>query len=117
MLNDRVTIITGGGRGLGKALTMAILAAGGPGAVTRQTGASHLHQTMAEAESIHGPARLLSLTADVTRPDDCERTIATTLKTFGQLDAVINNAGRGMRVVNETFNTTPVRFWEIDTPD
>ena len=85
--------------------------------ITGAAVANDLHQTMAEAGRLYGPGRLLARTADVTKPDDCERTIAATLDAFGQVDAVINNAGRGMRIVSETFNTIPVKFWEIATPD
>jgi 3-oxoacyl-[acyl-carrier protein] reductase len=36
------------------------------------------------------------------------------LKRFGKLDVLINNAGRGMKYVNESFLTQPTRFWETD---
>jgi 3-oxoacyl-[acyl-carrier protein] reductase len=32
---------------------------------------------------------------------------------FGRIDVLVNNAGRGMRLVSESFNTVPVKFWEI----
>ena len=38
------------------------------------------------------------------------------MKRFGRLDVLINNAGRGMNYVNESFLTQPTRFWETD-PD
>jgi NAD(P)-dependent dehydrogenase (short-subunit alcohol dehydrogenase family) len=50
--------------------------------------------------------------ADVTREEDCARTVATTLERFGRLDILVNNAGRGMKYVSEDFMTQPTRFWE-----
>jgi 3-oxoacyl-[acyl-carrier protein] reductase len=37
-----------------------------------------------------------------------------TLQKFGGLHVLVNNAGQGMRVISETFNTRPVPFWEIE---
>ncbi len=117
MLDGRVTLVTGGGRGLGKSMTMALLAAGGRVVITGAAVASDLQKTKAEAEALYGPDRILELTADVTKPADCTRAVAAAIEHFGRLDALINNAGRGMRVVTETFNVTPVKFWEIEPSD
>jgi 3-oxoacyl-[acyl-carrier protein] reductase len=109
MMQDRVVIVTGGGRGLGLAMAEALLEAGSRVAITGARAAGEL-----AAVAARFPAdRLLALTADVTRPEDCARTVAATLEHFGALHAVINNAGRGMRLVSETFTTDPVPFWTI----
>ena len=114
MLNDQVTIVTGGCRGLGKAMAMALLAAGGRVLVTGIRDPSALDAVEEEADERFGAGRLIGVTADVTVPADCDLARDTALQRFGRLDALINNAGRGMRVVSETFNTKPVRFWEIE---
>jgi NAD(P)-dependent dehydrogenase (short-subunit alcohol dehydrogenase family) len=72
-----------------------------------------------EVERVAGeaaPGRVVAVVADVTREDDCARTVATALDRFGRLDVLVNNAGRGMRSVNENFMTEPTRFWET-APD
>ncbi|MFZ1964676.1 MAG: SDR family oxidoreductase, partial [Roseiarcus sp.] len=57
---------------------------------------------------------VVAVVADVTREDDCDRLVAETLKRFGKLDVLINNAGRGMKYVSESFLTEPTRFWETE---
>ena len=52
----------------------------------------------AGADAIH------PMLADVTREDDCARTVAAALERFGRLDILVNNAGRGMRYVSEDFS-------------
>jgi 3-oxoacyl-[acyl-carrier protein] reductase len=113
MLQDRVTIVTGGGRGLGRAMALALLAAGGRVAITGARMTAELEALEQEAATTHGPGRLIGLRADVARPEDCARVIAETTSRFGGLHAVVNNAGRGMRLVSETFTTNPVPFWTI----
>ena len=40
--------------------------------------------------------------------------VADTIARFGRIDALVNNAGVGMRLVSERFNTEPARFWRTD---
>jgi 3-oxoacyl-[acyl-carrier protein] reductase len=113
MLQDRVLIVTGGGRGLGLAMAQALLAAGGRVLVTGARAAGELAAAVRAAEAAHGPGRLHAVTADVTRPEDCARAVATALERFGALHGVLNNAGRGMRLVSERFTSKPVPFWTV----
>lgn len=52
--------------------------------------------------------------ADVTRPEDCAATVAAAVARFGRLDVLVNNAGRGMRLVSEDLLTVPTRFWKVE---
>ena len=117
MLNDLVTIVTGGSRGLGKAMALALVAAGGRVVITGASATDELARTDAEIAAAHGPGRVLKYVADVTDPADCANSVAAAIDAFGRVDGLINNAGRGMRVISETFNTTPVRFWDIEPRD
>lgn len=57
---------------------------------------------------------IVSVVADVTREEDCDRVVAMAHERFGRLDILVNNAGRGMKYVSERFLTEPSRFWETD---
>ncbi|EQD46794.1 short-chain dehydrogenase/reductase SDR [mine drainage metagenome] len=68
-----------------------------------------------EAVAAEGAAgRIVPLRADVTRAEDAQHLVASTLERFGRLDILVNNAGRGMKYVSETFMTQPTRFWEVE---
>lgn len=71
---------------------------------------------MNEAREIAGDGRCLPVVADVTSATDCARVVRETIEAFGSLYGLINNAGRGMRLISEHFNVEPTRFWESE-PD
>jgi NAD(P)-dependent dehydrogenase (short-subunit alcohol dehydrogenase family) len=109
---DRVAIITGGGRGLGRAMAVGLAQSGCRVVVTAAREAREIDAVAAEI----GSDRMLAMTADVTREEDCARVIEATLFRFGRLDILVNNAGRGMKYVSDRFLTEPTRFWEV-APD
>ncbi|MGN6118387.1 MAG: SDR family NAD(P)-dependent oxidoreductase [Rhodanobacter sp.] len=109
-LTSRVAIVTGGGRGLGRAMTLGLARAGVRVVATASRESAELDAVAREA----GDGRVLPLVADVTRAADCARVVATALEHFGRLDILVNNAGRGMKYVSERFLTEPARFWEVD---
>ena len=90
MLNDKVILITGGSRGLGKALAKAF-AAEGAKVVIAARHADTLESAKREIEASGGMA--LALAADMTQPQDIARIVDTTIERFGRIDVLINNAG------------------------
>jgi len=112
-LRDRVAVVTGGGRGLGREMALALLEAGAKVAVTAASQGAELGAVLAEAEAI-APGRAIALQADVRSYPDCQRVAEETRRRLGGLHVVINNAGRGMRLVSETYNRIPTRFWETE---
>ncbi|HHX88715.1 MAG TPA: SDR family oxidoreductase [Paracoccus sp.] len=113
-LQDRVVIITGGGRGLGREMALELASAGARVVITGAQAGEELRATLAELEAQSGPGRMLAIQADVRDPQDCARIVRGAEAAFGRVDVVINNAGRGMRLVSETFNTEPTKFWQTD---
>ncbi len=110
----RTAIVTGGARGLGRVMALALRAAGYAVTITASAPSEALDTTVAEAAALPGGERmLLPIVADAADPAAAELVVRRTLERFGGLHAVVNNAGRGMRVVSETFNTETVHFWTI----
>jgi NAD(P)-dependent dehydrogenase (short-subunit alcohol dehydrogenase family) len=109
-LEGSVALITGGGRGIGRAIAEAYLAAGARVTVTAARSLDEIDAVVRQAE----PDRALGLLADVTDAAACEHAVAATVARFGQLDVLVNNAGRGMKYVSERFGSEPTRFWETD---
>jgi len=107
-LGGRVAIVTGGGRGLGRAMTLGLAKAG---AAVIATAAREL----GEIENLRAAAsdgKIVPMAADVTKEDECARVVAMAIERFDRLDVLVNNAGRGMKYVSENFMTEPTRFWE-----
>ena len=106
----RVAIVTGGGRGLGRAMVLGLAAAGARVIATSARSLAEVEAVAAEAAG----GTVVPILADVTRIEDCTAVAATAVARFGHLDVLVNNSGRGMRLVSEEFLTSPTRFWEVE---
>jgi NAD(P)-dependent dehydrogenase (short-subunit alcohol dehydrogenase family) len=113
-LSDRVAIVTGGGRGLGRAIALGYARAGAHVVISSARNPGEADAVAAEAEGL--PGTVTAVQADVTRQDDVERLVGRALAVSGHIDVLVNNAARGMRFVNEKFMVQPRPFWEAD-PD
>lgn len=90
-LDGRAALVTGGASGLGRASAVALARAGATvtvADVNEQGGKETVARVFEEAG---GDARFVP--ADVTRPDEVERMVATTVEQWGSLDCAVNNAG------------------------
>ncbi len=109
-LSTRVAIVTGSGRGLGRAMVLGLARTG---ARVVAIASREIHEIESVAREA-GEDRVLALAADVTRPEDCQRVVDATCRRFGGLHLLVNNAGRGMKYISERFLDHPTRFWEAD---
>lgn len=91
-LEGKVSIVTGAGRGIGKAIAL-LLARSGSRVVLASRSESELHQVASEIKTQDGEA--LVVPTDLTRDEEITRLVKETLKRWGSIDHLINNAGWG----------------------
>ncbi|MGG1878511.1 SDR family oxidoreductase [Paenibacillus cisolokensis] len=90
-LAGKTVLITGGSKGIGLETAVTFAAEGAKVAISARneeqlrTAALHIQQSTGST--------VLTIVADVTKPEDCERMVAETAERYGQLDIVVNNAG------------------------
>ncbi|HEY1507353.1 MAG TPA: SDR family oxidoreductase [Solirubrobacteraceae bacterium] len=111
-LNGQVAIVTGGGRGIGRAIALGYANAGADVVISAARGLAEASSVAAEASEFAGAIHPIQ--ADVTDDRDVQRLVDRALAIRGRIDVLVNNAARGMRFVNERFMTEPQPFWEAD---
>lgn len=90
ILQGQVALVTGGGRGFGKAIAMRFAAEGAAVTITSRTQAE-LEKTVSEITAAGG--RGLAIAADVTQPEDVARVVRAARDRFGPITLLVNNAG------------------------
>jgi 3-oxoacyl-[acyl-carrier protein] reductase len=88
---SRVAIVTGGARGIGRAIVLRLLRDGWSVAFTFRTSADAAASLAADAGS--DAPRLLALEGDVADKARCASVVDETVARFGRVDALVNNAG------------------------
>lgn len=110
-LKDRAVIITGGSRGFGWFMARELLRAGARLTLTGRN-SDTLAGVLDEARRIAGAGRCIAVAGDVTRPEDCARTVEETVRAFGRIDVLINNAGRSYGEFGDNIST-PTPFHDV----
>ena len=87
----RAALVTGGGRGIGRAICLALAAQGYDVAVNYAASSAAAEKTAEDCRA-YG-VQSVTLQADVTDPAACQTLVDTAAKTFGRLDVLVNNAG------------------------
>ena len=101
MLEGKIAIVTGGSGGIGRACAKRY-AAEGATVVIGDIDVEGGQQVVKDIEAAGGKA--IFVEADVSKKEDIERLVKTTVDTYGRLDVALNNAGRGSfaDLLNET---------------
>jgi short-subunit dehydrogenase len=91
---DKVVVITGGSEGIGKALVNTFIDAGAKVATCARN-----YDKLYNLQLRHTSVELHTMACDLSKEQDCRRFIESTIKTFGGIDILINNAGISMRAL------------------
>jgi NAD(P)-dependent dehydrogenase (short-subunit alcohol dehydrogenase family) len=91
-LDGRTAIVTGGGRGMGRCMALALVQAGA-NVIAADIIGENLENVQREAAALSNSGTLMGVTADIRDAGDCRRVVDATLKGFGALDILVNNAG------------------------
>jgi len=113
-LQGKTAIVTGGGRGLGRAMALALARAGASVVITAARNRWEIDAVVEAASKLPEAGVVRAMLADASSEANCQRVVNETLKEFGGVHILVNNAGRGMRFVSEKFFETPTKFWETD---
>jgi len=106
-LRDKVAIVTGSSAGIGRAIALAFAREGAAVAVNYARNAAGAESTVKEVEDDGG--RALAVQADVSNPEDVKNLVGRTVREFGRLDVMVNNAGVEHKM---PFLETPLEVWE-----
>jgi NAD(P)-dependent dehydrogenase (short-subunit alcohol dehydrogenase family) len=112
-LKDRTVLITGGGRGLGRVMALALVDAGARVFITGGRSEKELAATIAAGRALERGS-IAGMLADVADPAACARAVAAALAEFGSVDMLVNNAARGpaeQRPADAPQSNLP--FWEL----
>jgi 3-oxoacyl-[acyl-carrier protein] reductase len=93
-LQDKVAIVTGGSRGIGKGIARGLIAEGCNVVICGRTEET-LQQTKQAFQDL--PGTILPLVADVTKRQDIDHLITTASATFDKIDILVNNVGGNRR--------------------
>jgi NAD(P)-dependent dehydrogenase (short-subunit alcohol dehydrogenase family) len=99
---DRVAIVTGGLRGLGRGMTLGLAATG-----IKVLAVGHLPEDVA---AMQDTPNVRPMVADLRAPEACDNVIAEAIAAFGRLDILVNNAGLTFTYIDpERFVDGPQR--------
>ena len=114
-LKGQVALVTGASRGIGRAVGLELARLGATIAVVARTGSPHAElpgtvwSTVADIENSGGTA--FGIIADLSEPGAASRVVDATLKKFGRLDILVNNAANTGKAVFETLQEAAPETW------
>ncbi|MDR3568664.1 MAG: glucose 1-dehydrogenase [Syntrophobacteraceae bacterium] len=106
-LKDKVAIVTGGAKGLGREFCTALARQGASIAVID---VADPHEVVAQISSQGGVAK--GIEADITNPRAVAAAVAETVRTFGKIDILVNNAAIVLGLVRKPFYEIDPVEWD-----
>ena len=107
-VQDRVVIVTGSGQGIGRELARQFAAAGAV-AIVADLSLDNASSVAVEIGAAGG--RALAVQVDVSKKASVEAMVAATLKAFGRVDVLVNNASLFSALVKRPFDQIPEAEW------
>ena len=90
-LEGKTAVVTGGGRGVGRAISLAFAREGADVVINFATRAESAQQVVMEIEGIGRNA--VAVQGNVAEKEDCDRIVKCAIDCFGKIDILVNNAG------------------------
>ena len=106
LLHDKVVVVTGGGTGLGRSMSLRFAELGARLVLTSRT-QGHLDAVAAEITAQGGQA--LAVACDVRRPEQVDAMVAAAVAHFGRIDVLVNNAAGNFLAQTETLSPNGFR--------
>jgi NAD(P)-dependent dehydrogenase (short-subunit alcohol dehydrogenase family) len=110
-MSAKVAIVTGGGRGIGRAIALALAGRGWTVVINYNANADAAQATAKMSEEAGGKAIVVQ--ADVSEAADRQRLIAAALDATGRLDLLVNNAGMAPRVRSDMLEMSETSYDEV----
>jgi meso-butanediol dehydrogenase/(S,S)-butanediol dehydrogenase/diacetyl reductase len=107
----RVALVTGGGRGIGRAISLALAEDGMDVAVNYHRDAESAAATVQEIEALG--RRAVAYQADVSSVEDDERMVASVLADLGHIDVLVNNAAAPHGADRRLLWEVPEEAWDL----
>src|SRR5262245_6792423 len=91
-LARKTAVVTGGARGIGRAIAARFVAEGARVVIADVDG----EEAARTAAELGGEGQARAIATDLTAPDEVQRLVDATVRLFGRLDVLVNNAGIGL---------------------
>ena len=113
--SDLAVIVTGGARGLGRAMALGLAKAGVRVAVADLPASqAAMRELIKLARAQHVHERIHPIDCDVTRWEACSAAVEAAVERFGGVHGLVNNAGVGMQDIGNVLVGARKKFYEVD---